>query len=192
MSRGGFTKYADLGWDRANYNITDRFADLHTKNMIMSGAAMGGALGGAITYTAAAGLGNGYKYKNTVEDIPMWEPKSNAYIGRAYKVPTSMESLQALHKMIVGKPWKRSAPRIFEWLMDSREERLKKSIRNAVLDGKADTSKLSDGELASLMFPYVTKKDRSVEKYLSIFRPYPIADGFIPRGLTKKDLNLSK
>lgn len=179
-------KIAALGWKPTNYNITDSFAKLHARNMVNTGGIMGGAVGYGLASLATYGsLGD---YPKNAEKIPEYEPKSDSYIGRAYQVPTSMESLQALHKLIVGKRWERSAPRIFEWMLDSREERLKKSIREAIRKGKADTSKLSDGELASLVFPYILKKDRSTDKYLSILRPYPIADTLIPRGLNSKDI----
>lgn len=175
-------KLAALGWDTESDNITNKFVDYENDQMAKGMGALQGPLG-----YATMKLINGNKNKH-VEDLPKYDPKTQAYIGRSYKVPDTMDGLQALHELIVGEKWERSAPRIFEIFMKSRKDRVRDSIRDHIYKGKADVSKLSEGELASLVFPYILKQDGSIHKRLSMFKPYPISYGFNHRPINKKDL----
>ena len=123
-----------------------------------------------------------------VEELPDFDPRTGAYIGKSYIVPKQEKELQKLHKLVVGDTWEDRYPRMFRWLLAPRNQRIKQAIVKAIATGGADRSKLSTGELASLVFPRILKQDGSITSSLGVLRPYPIHYGFTERPITNKDI----
>ena len=166
-------KLASLGWKHDGTNITNRFADLENERTRQIGA-MGG-IAGALMTAGAHG-----KSAPVAKDIPQYDPESCAYIGKSYEVPTSEEDLQKLHKRLLGDEWEDKSPKLFRWMLADRKERIRTALRKALLKSKANVKGMSEGEIASLAFPYILKKDGTVVKNLGLWRAheYPVKGVF--------------
>lgn len=176
-------KIASLGLPVDEENITDKFADFYNQRTAQAVGAFGGVAGGLL------GLGLASGKRRAKEKLPDFDPETGGYIGKAYKIPEDDEQfMQKLHRRIVGEDWNPSAPPWLDWLVGSRAERMRNAIRNSLKAGEGNTKGLSDAEIASIVFPYVLKKDKSVVRNLGFWHEFPIIEGMKSRGITNADI----
>jgi hypothetical protein len=175
-------KTAALGWKEDDTNITNKFHDHLFRQSVGAAGAQFGALGGALAHGIGA-LGGG---KPAREDLPDFHPEKDVYIGKAYKVPEDEQSRADLYTKLTGETWEPTAPKWMDgWLIDDRKQRILNALQKKIYKGEAPgAKKLSNGELASLLYPnYVLKSDRTVAT-----GPYPVKGLFNIDTITKKDI----
>lgn len=187
-------KLAALGWQQDGTNITNRFADLDNErlrhSMIIAGATAAG--GGAVD--AMLGHGSGQVLTSGkqlgVEELTDFDPETGAYIGKSYAIPHAEKDMQKLHQRITGAPWRVSAPKWLEWLLAERKERIRQSIIATLKAGKGNTKGMSNGEIASLVFPNVYKNDGTVARNLGVWRwrDFPVKGIFKARPISMTDI----
>lgn len=164
---------------QSDKTITGMFAD-HDNQQTQQMGLMYGPLGALMT------MGAYKKYKHDTR-VPEFDPDTKAYIGRAHTLPETEEAMNELHKRIVGSKWKASAPRIFEWMMAPRKDRIKQAIIKSIVDGDANLKGLTRGEIASIVFPRILKEDGKIVNSLG-FRRYPVRGTFTSRPITHEDI----
>lgn len=190
LRKSAAAKPVKIGLAPSNTTITRMFADKENEDMAtMTASIGGGALGAAL----ARGVVLSSRGKNNkIDDLPEFDPETGAYIGQAYELPKSEADMQRLHKALLGAEWQDGAPKIFRWLLGPKRDRIHDAIRDAILDKKVNTSGLSKGEIASLIFPHILKEDGNMVDSLGFWRMYttPVKTSKTlgARPITKEDI----